>query len=233
LVAGAMFTGSLAIAAQGNDQVRSKARVRAASKPIASTTMRTGGGAAIRNNAVRVRGNTVVRNGTVRNRSNVFVNRGNTVVRSGTVRSGNNVFVTRRSGYSYYPSYSYGYGYPYSYGYGYPYYSYGPSVSFGFGYPYYGYGYGYPYDYSYYGGYPSNYSYGYYGYTQPGYGTYNGSVVVAVQTQLARAGYYHGVIDGVMGPRTSYAIQAYERDHGLRVDGAISGQLMRNMGIRY
>ena len=183
------------------------------------------------------------------------MNRGNTVVRSGTVRNGNNVFVTRRSGYSYHPSYSYGYGYPYSYGYGYPYYSYGPSVSFGFGYPsygygfgypyysygpsisfglgypYYGYGYGYPHDY--YGGYPYNYSYGYYGYTQPGHNTYNSSVVIAVQTQLARAGYYHGVIDGVMGPRTSYAIQAYERDHGLRVDGAISGQLTRNMGIRY
>ena len=176
----------------------------------------------------------MVRNGTIRNRSNVFVSRGNPVVRSGAVRNRNNVFVTRRSGYSHYPSYSYGYGYPYSYGYSYPYYSYGPSVSFGFGSPYYGYGYGYPYDYSSYGGYPSNYSYGYYGYTQPGYTTYaNGSVVIAVQTRLARAGYYHGVIDGVMGPRTSYAIQAYERDHGLRVDGAISGQLTRNMGIRY
>lgn len=234
LVAGAMFTGSLAIAAQGNDQVRSKTKVRAASKPTATTTMRTGGGSAIRNRAVTTRGNTVVRNGTVRNRSNVFVNRGNTVVRNGTVRNRSNVFVTRSSGYSYYPSYSYGYGYPYSYGYGYPYYSYGPSVSFGFGSPYYGYGYGYPYGYSSYGGYPYNYSYGYYGYNQPGYNTYaNGSVVIAVQTRLARAGYYHGVIDGVMGPRTSYAIQAYERDHGLRVDGAISGQLMRNMGIRY
>jgi hypothetical protein len=228
-----MFTGSLAIAAQGNDQVRSRTKVRATSKPIATTTMRTGGGATIRNRAVTTRGNTVVRNGTIRNRSNVFVNRGNTVVRSGTR---NNVFVTRRSGYSYYPSYNYGYGYPYSYGYGYPYYSYGPSVSFGFSYPYYGYGYGYgyPYDYSYYGGYPSNYSYGYYGYTQPGYTTYaNNSVVIAVQTRLARAGYYHGVIDGVMGPRTHYAIQAYERDHGLRVDGAIGGQLTRSMGIRY
>lgn len=218
-----MFTGSLAIAAHGNDQVRSKAKVRATSKSTATTTMRTGGRAAIRNSAATTRGNTVVRNGTIRNRSNVFVNRGNTVVRSGT-RNGNNVFVTRRSGYGYYPSYSYGYGYPY--------YSYGPSVSFGFGDPYYGYG--YPYDYSYYGGYPYNYSYGYYGYNPPGYTTYaNGSVVIAVQTRLARASYYHGVIDGVMGPRTSYAIQAYERDHGLRVDGAISGQLTRNMGIRY
>ena len=147
----------------------------------------------------------MVRNGTVRNRSNVYV--------SGT-----------RYRYSYPHRY-------YGYGYGYPYYSYGRSVSFGFGSPYYSYGY-YPYDY-YYGSYPHNYSYGYY-YNQPGYSTYaNSSVVIAVQTRLARAGYYHGVIDGAMGPRTRYAIQAYERDRGLRVDGTISGPLLRNMGLRY
>ncbi|HET9856787.1 MAG TPA: peptidoglycan-binding domain-containing protein [Chthoniobacterales bacterium] len=128
-----------------------------------------------------------------------------------------------RTRYSY-PSGSYNYGYR-SYGYGYPYYSYGPSVSFGFGYPYsYGYSSYYPYD----------YSYGSYGYNRPGYNTYgNGSIVIQVQSRLARAGYYRGAIDGAMGPRTHYAIQAYERDHGLRVDGAISGQLLRNMGLRY
>jgi hypothetical protein len=119
-----------------------------------------------------------------------------------------------RTRYSY-PSRSYSYGYR-SYGYGYPYYySYGPSVSFGFGYPY-------------------DYSYGYYGHNQPGYDTYaNGSIVIQVQSRLARAAYYHGAIDGVMGPRTHYAIRAYERDHGLRMDGTISGQLLRNMGLRY
>jgi hypothetical protein len=205
LVTGAMLTGSLAIAAQGDDQVRSSTKVRATTKPTATTTMRTGGSTAFRREAVRTRGNTVVRNGTVRNRSNVYV--------SGT-----------RYRYSYPHRY-------YGYGYGYPYYSYGPSVSFGFGSPYYSYGY-YPYDY-YYGSYPHNYSYGYY-YNQPGYSTYaNSSVVIAVQTRLARAGYYHGVIDGAMGPRTRYAIQAYERDRDLRVDGTISGPLLRNMGLRY
>ena len=109
-----------------------------------------------------------------------------------------------------------GFGYPY-YGYGYYPYSYG----------YYPYGYSYGYDY-----YPSDYTYGYYS-SRPAYGTNNGSIVVQVQTRLARAGYYHGAIDGAMGPRTSYAIRAYERDHGLRVDGAISGPLLRNMGLRY
>jgi hypothetical protein len=178
--------------------------------------------------------------GAVRTRSRIVTNTGNTVgVRTGSrvvrsnrdtvrVRSRNRV-VTRS-----YPYRNYGYR---SYSYGYPSYSYGPSVSFGFGDPYYGYGYGYPYNYysgGYpYGSYPSNYNYGYYGYSQPGYTTYgNNSVVITVQSRLARAGYYHGPIDGVMGPATSYAIRAYERNHGLRVDGAISGQLMRSMGLR-
>lgn len=146
---------------------------------------------------------------------------GSTAVRTGNFSNRTRVVSGSRTRYSY-PSGSYNYGYR-SYGYGYPYYSYGPSVSFGFGYPY-GYSSYYPYD----------YSYGHYGYNRPGYNTYaNGSIVIQVQSRLARAGYYHGAIDGAMGPRTHYAIQAYERDHALRVDGAISGQLLRNMGLRY
>jgi peptidoglycan hydrolase-like protein with peptidoglycan-binding domain len=35
---------------------------------------------------------------------------------------------------------------------------------------------------------------------------------VNIQRRLARAGYYHGRIDGVMGPRTRSAMRAYERD---------------------
>jgi hypothetical protein len=35
-----------------------------------------------------------------------------------------------------------------------------------------------------------------------------------LQRRLSRAGYYHGAIDGIMGPQTRRAIQAYERDHG-------------------
>jgi hypothetical protein len=128
--------------------------------------------------------------------------------------------VTRNGSYPYRSGYS-------GYGYGYPYhgYSYGPSISFGFGYPY-SYGY-YPYD-SYY---PYSYNYGAYSYDDYGYG--HGSVVIAVQTRLARTGYYRGPIDGIMGPGTSFAIRAYERDHGLRMDGAISGPLVRSMGLRY
>jgi Putative peptidoglycan binding domain len=64
------------------------------------------------------------------------------------------------------------------------------------------------YPYPYYGYYP----YGYYGYSDYGYGST--STAVEVQRRLARAGYYHGRIDGIMGPQTRRAIRAYERDHG-------------------
>jgi len=58
------------------------------------------------------------------------------------------------------------------------------------------------------------------------------SIVVQVQSRLARAGYYRGPIDGVMGPRTRFAIRAYESAHNMRVDGAISQQLLATMGFR-
>jgi hypothetical protein len=91
-----------------------------------------------------------------------------------------------------------GWGYPY--GYGYPYYGYGYG-----GYGYGGYGYGYPY-----GGYNGSY----YGGTGYGNGYPTHSRVVQLQRRLARAGYYSGAIDGIMGPATRRAIRAYERDHG-------------------
>jgi len=96
----------------------------------------------------------------------------------------------------------------------------------------YGSGYGYPYGYDYYGG--SAYGYGYggqgygygdqgYGYGDQGYGyggrTRGGSSVVQLQRRLARAGYYHGAIDGIMGPETRRAIRAYERSHNEREYG--------------
>ncbi len=117
----------------------------------------------------------------------------------------------------------------------------------GFGYPFgfggsYGYGY-YPYDYGYYG-----YGYNPYGYGYPAYGNYyngaappvysgeaigNGgsSVIAQVQQILARNGYYRGTIDGVIGSGTRGAIRAYERAHGLAVDGRINRQLLARMGL--
>ena len=118
----------------------------------------------------------------------------------------------------YYPRYSPFYGYPF--GYGYPY---------GYG------GYGYPY----YGASAALYYHGYHpaprerAYTgerayRPGTG---GSVVAQVQQELARAGYYRGRVDGVMGNGTRNAIRAYKRANGLRADGRIDAELLRSMGI--
>jgi Putative peptidoglycan binding domain len=100
-------------------------------------------------------------------------------------------------------------------------------IGFGLGYPF-GYGYGYPY----YGGYP--YGYGYY---TPRYTVYAGNgitddaTVAAVQRRLARGGYYHGSVDGVIGSGTRSAIRAFERNNGLPVDGVIDRQLLRTMGL--
>ena len=109
-------------------------------------------------------------------------------------------------------------GYPYSGGY--PYYS---NYYYG-GYPYGSYGHGYNSN-NYYGS-----SYPYYS-NRTVYRGYNGSVVERVQERLARAGYYRGPIDGLMGPRTRYAIQVYERRHGLPADGVIDRRLLATMGI--
>ena len=85
---------------------------------------------------------------------------------------------------------------------------------FPFYYPYYPYPYG------------AYYPYGYGG-DQGGYG----SLVVQVQRRLASAGYYPGPIDGVIGSRTRRAIRAYERSHGLPVDGTIHRRLLATMGL--
>jgi len=95
-----------------------------------------------------------------------------------------------------------------------------------YGYPYSYYG-GYPYNYTYYGGYP--YSYSYYG-SGYRYG-YSGSTVAAVQRRLGQLGYYHGVVDGAIGPRTRGAIAAFESRNGLVVDGRISRPLLDRLGL--
>src|SRR6266700_6745198 len=91
-----------------------------------------------------------------------------------------------------------GWGYPYGYyGYGYPYYGYG----YGYGYPGYGYG-----DYGYGNG--NGYGYGNSGqYSSP-----TRSRVAELKRRLARAGYYRGSVDGILGPQTRRAIRAYEAD---------------------
>jgi Putative peptidoglycan binding domain len=120
----------------------------------------------------------------------------------------------------------------------YPYYAYDY-------YPYSDYGdYGYnPHDYSY--GYPYDYSanpYDYYNYSpysdddQPGYSDSGQSVanatVSAVQSELAKLGYYNGAIDGTLGDQTEAALARYQEDRDLSVTGTVDGATLQSLGIR-
>jgi hypothetical protein len=109
-------------------------------------------------------------------------------------------------------------------------------------YPYYGYNSGWPnsswdygaasgyYPYSYWGGYPYSGYNNYYSYYTPTYG-YNAPLVAAVQRRLGQLGYYHGVVDGVVGPRTRGAIAAFESRNGLVADARISRPLLDRLGL--
>ena len=117
-------------------------------------------------------------------------------------------------------------------------------------YPYYGYGYGYPYEYGYNYGYDQGYADpGVYdsqpvnpnGYDdQSGYqngdGSYNNqsanSTVAGAQDRLTQEGFYHGQIDGVLGPETRHAIVRYQTKHGLRISGELSNDTLNAMGLR-
>jgi N-acetylmuramoyl-L-alanine amidase len=56
-------------------------------------------------------------------------------------------------------------------------------------------------------------------------------MVAAVQRRLGQLGYYHGVVDGVIGPQTRGAIAAFESRNGLAVDGTISRPLLDTLGL--
>ena len=60
---------------------------------------------------------------------------------------------------------------------------------------------------------------------------YSVSMVGAVQSDLAREGYYRGVIDGVYGPQTRVAITRYQSHHGLQVTGSLTTSTLRSLGI--
>lgn len=54
----------------------------------------------------------------------------------------------------------------------------------------------------------------------------------AVQRELARRGYYNGLLDGAIGPKSSRAISRYQRDNGLRQTGTISQSLLGSLGLQ-
>ena len=59
----------------------------------------------------------------------------------------------------------------------------------------------------------------------------SGSTGVSVQRALAQRGYYHGPIDGAIGPQSSRAIARYQEEHGMRPTGAIGSSLLQSLGL--
>src|SRR6476619_4632881 len=74
----------------------------------------------------------------------------------------------------------------------------------------------------------------YYAWDGPIYG-YNrmppDQVTANVQSALQQQGYYHGEVDGLIGPLTRGAIADYQRDHGLYTTSTIDQPTLQSLGI--
>jgi hypothetical protein len=74
----------------------------------------------------------------------------------------------------------------------------------------------------------------YYAYDGPIY-AYNDlppdQVVANVQASLQEQGYYHGEVDGLLGPLTRAALADYQRDHGLYTTSAIDQPTLASLGF--
>jgi hypothetical protein len=77
-------------------------------------------------------------------------------------------------------------------------------------------------------------AYSYYPYDGPIY-AYNDlppdQVVANVQTALQEQGFYHGEVDGLLGPLTRAAIADYQRDHGLYITSAVDEPTLASLGM--
>jgi len=76
--------------------------------------------------------------------------------------------------------------------------------------------------------------YSYYPYDGPIYGYNNlppDQVVANVQSALQEQGYYHGEVDGLLGPLTRAAIADYQRDHGLYITSAVDEPTLASLGM--
>ena len=70
------------------------------------------------------------------------------------------------------------------------------------------------------------------GYNYPYYlGAYDDYTAVAVQRALAQLGYYHGPVDGVVGPQTEKAIRWFQSVDRLPVTGEIDSATLRALRI--
>jgi hypothetical protein len=58
-----------------------------------------------------------------------------------------------------------------------------------------------------------------------------GQVVANVQAALQAQGYYHGEVDGLLGPLTRAALADYQRDHGLYTTAAIDQPTLASLGL--
>jgi hypothetical protein len=56
-------------------------------------------------------------------------------------------------------------------------------------------------------------------------------LVEDVQRELLATGHFQGLVDGVNGPRTKLAIEAYQRDNSMAVTGEVNKKLLEH--IRY
>jgi hypothetical protein len=76
--------------------------------------------------------------------------------------------------------------------------------------------------------------YAYYSYDGPIYGYANltpDQIVVEVQTQLQRDGYYAGPIDGILGPMTRQGLAAFQADHGLAITSTVDEPTLDTLGL--
>jgi Putative peptidoglycan binding domain len=95
-------------------------------------------------------------------------------------------------------------------------------------YPYYGY---YGYDYYPYYGYDDNTGDYYDGQYSPAEATPSQETIVAVQKELAQLGYYHGQVDGLMGPQTEKAIRWFQSVDKIAVTGQIDNPTLKALRI--
>jgi peptidoglycan hydrolase-like protein with peptidoglycan-binding domain len=61
--------------------------------------------------------------------------------------------------------------------------------------------------------------------------TLSQDTVVAVQRELAKLGYYHAPIDGVIGPQTERAISWFQSVNKLTVTGRIDDRTLNALQI--